>query len=262
MSWRRKLLRHPAWLTYFGNDRTGETTVMNHVLYGHGPIRAILLHGWFGDAHCFRPMLQGFDPERFCFASMDFRGYGAAKSSEGPFDLNTVASDAIALVDSLGWNEFAVVGHSMGGKAALLTTTLATKRVTRLCGITPVWAAPAPFDAETLRFFRTAAEQVSVRQAIIHNTAGGRLTSYWSGSVAARSMETCSARTTKAFLNHSSAKRGFDRCPTHVSRCCPSLVTTQWTSVPSCSLPSCPSSWIRAPRTCSCQTTEFTGERP
>ena len=167
---------------------------MNHVLYGHGPIRAILLHGWFGDAHCFRPMLQGFDPERFCFASMDFRGYGAAKSSEGPFDLNTVASDAIALVDSLGWNEFAVVGHSMGGKAALLTTTLATKRVTRLCGITPVWAAPAPFDAETLKFFRTAAEQVSVRQAIVHNTAGGRLTSYWSGSVAARSMETCSSR--------------------------------------------------------------------
>src|SRR5258705_6509936 len=57
MSRRRKLLRHPAWLTYFGNDRTGETTVMNHVLYGHGPIRAILLHGWFGDAHCFRPKL-------------------------------------------------------------------------------------------------------------------------------------------------------------------------------------------------------------
>jgi pimeloyl-ACP methyl ester carboxylesterase len=54
-------------------------------------------------------------------------------------------------VDSLGWNEFAIVGHSMGGKAALLTTTLATKRVTRLCGITPVWAAPAPFDAETLK---------------------------------------------------------------------------------------------------------------
>src|SRR5260370_7006305 len=125
---------------------------------------------------------------------MDFRGYGAAKSSEGPYERNTVASDAIALVDSLGWNEFAVVGHSMGGKAALLTTTLATKRVTRLCGITPVWAAPAPFDAETLRFFRTAAEQVSVRQAIIHNTAGGRLTSYWSGSVAARSMETGSSR--------------------------------------------------------------------
>ena len=65
---------------------------MNHVLYGHGPVRAILLHGWFGDAHCFQPMLQGFDPERFCFASMDFRGYGAAKSSAGPFDLDTVAS--------------------------------------------------------------------------------------------------------------------------------------------------------------------------
>src|SRR5260370_39748831 len=88
-------------------------------------------------------------------------------------EMNSLPSETNALVDSLGWNEFAVVGHSMGGKAALLTTTL-TKRVTRLCGITPVWAAPAPFDAETLKFFRTAAEQVSVRQAIIHNTAGAR----------------------------------------------------------------------------------------
>src|SRR5260370_36515522 len=146
MSRIRKLLRHPAWLTYFGNDRKGEMMVMNHALYGHGPVRAILLHGWFGDGHCCQRMLRGFDPERFCFASMDFRGYGAAKSSEGPFDLNTVASDAIALADSLGWNEFAVVGHSMGGKAALLTTTLATKHVTRLC-----FAALRPFGRLPLR---------------------------------------------------------------------------------------------------------------
>lgn len=172
---------------------------MSHVVYGHGPVRAILLHGWFGDAHCFQPMLQGFDPDRFCFASLDFRGYGSAKSSEGPFDLTTVASDAIALADELGWEQFAVVGHSMGGKAALLTTVLATERVTRLCAITPVWAAPAPFDAETLGFFRTATEQLSVRQAIIHNTAGGRLTSHWCRSVAARSMETC---TPQAFANY------------------------------------------------------------
>src|SRR5260370_12959797 len=47
MSRRRRLLRHPAWLTDFGNDRTGEMTVMNHVLYGHGPVRAILLHACF-----------------------------------------------------------------------------------------------------------------------------------------------------------------------------------------------------------------------
>jgi pimeloyl-ACP methyl ester carboxylesterase len=173
--------------------------VMSHVIYGYGPVRAILLHGWFGDAHCFQPMLQGFDPERFCFASMDFRGYGSAKSSEGPFDLTTVASDAITLADGLGWDRFAVVGHSMGGKAALLTAARAAQRVTRLCGITPVWAAPAPFDAETVSFFRTAAEQASVRQAIIHNTAGGRLTPYWSGSVAARSMQTSLPR---AFANY------------------------------------------------------------
>jgi esterase len=76
-------------------------TVMSHVVYGYGPVRAILLHGWFGDAHCFQPMLQGFDPERFCFASMDFRGYGAAQSSEGPFDLTTVCTENLIRVDAV-----------------------------------------------------------------------------------------------------------------------------------------------------------------
>src|SRR5258708_35328992 len=127
-------------------------------------------------------------------------------------EMNSLPSETNALVDSLGWNEFAVVGHWMGGKAALLTTTLATKRVTRLCGITPVWAAPAPFDAETLKFFRTAAELASVRQAIIHNTAGGRLTPYWSGSVAARSMETYSSRAFAEYLE-SWALRDVDERP-------------------------------------------------
>jgi hypothetical protein len=40
-----------------------------------------------------------------------------------------------------------------------------------------------------------------------------------------------------------------------------SLVTTRWTGAPSCSLPSCPSSWIHAPKKCRCQTVESTDER-
>jgi hypothetical protein len=40
-----------------------------------------------------------------------------------------------------------------------------------------------------------------------------------------------------------------------------SLVTTRWTGAPSYSLPSCPSSWIHAPKKCRCQTVESTDER-
>jgi pimeloyl-ACP methyl ester carboxylesterase len=167
---------------------------VNCITYGNGPHRAVFLHGWFGDAHCFKPMLQGIDPDRFSFAFFDFRGYGSAKGSAGPFNLAAVAADAIAVCDSLGWAQFSVVGHSMGGKAALRTATLAPDRVQRICAITPVWAGKAPLDQDTFKFFHSAAEHLDARQAIINTSTGGRLPSCWSKSVAALSMKTCSAR--------------------------------------------------------------------
>ena len=151
---------------------------MSYITYGSGPHRAVLLHGWFGDAQCFTPMLQGIDPDRFTFAAMDFRGYGSAKGSTGPFNMATVATDAIAVCDSLGWAQFSVVGHSMGGKAALRTAILAPNRVQRVCAITPVWAGKAPLDQDTVQFFRSAAEQFDARRAIIDTSTGGRLPSY------------------------------------------------------------------------------------
>ena len=173
---------------------------VNYITYGNGPHRAVFLHGWFGDAHCFKPMLQGIDPDRFSFAFLDFRGYGSAKDSAGPFNLATVAADAIAVGDSLGWSQFSIVGHSMGGKAALRTATLAANRIQRICAITPVWAGKAPLDADTLGFFRSAAEQLDARQAIVHTSTGGRLPSYWSKSVATLSTKTSTARAFADYL--------------------------------------------------------------
>ncbi|MCK1675195.1 alpha/beta hydrolase [Bradyrhizobium sp. 150] len=183
---------------------------MSYITYGSGPHRAVLLHGWFGDAQSFTPMLQGIDPDRFTFAAMDFRGYGSAKGSTGPFNMATVATDAIAVCDSLGWAQFSVVGHSMGGKAALRTAILAPNRVQRVCAITPVWAGKAPLDQDTVQFFRSAAEQFDARRAIIDTSTGGRLPSYWSKSVATRSMKTCSARAFAEYFE-SWALDDFDR---------------------------------------------------
>ena len=173
---------------------------MSYFIYGSGSVRAIFLHGWFGDANSFRPILQGIDPSRFCFAFLDSRGYGGQKDSGGPFDMETIASDAMNLGDRLGWESFSIVGHSMGGKAALRLATRVPHRVQRLCAITPVWASAAPFDQETLSFFRSARALVATRRAIIHDTTGRRLPAYWSQNVAARSMEISEASAFSSYL--------------------------------------------------------------
>jgi pimeloyl-ACP methyl ester carboxylesterase len=167
---------------------------MSHFVYGNGSVRTLFLHGWFGDSNDFKQFFKAFDPTIFCFAAIDFRGYGSAKNSEGPFNLQTIAEDGIAVCDSLGWEQFSVVGHSMGGKAALKTATLVPDRIQRICGIAPVWAGRANFDEQALGQFRRAKEIVSVREAIIRRTTGGRLPAYWSQTVADRSMEISQAR--------------------------------------------------------------------
>src|SRR5258708_25011947 len=93
--------------------------MIGHFIHGHGPDRALVLHGWFGDWRVFEPMLTALDESRFSFAFMDYRGYGMSKTLGGRFDIPTIASDAAALADYLKWETFSVVGHSLGGKAAL-----------------------------------------------------------------------------------------------------------------------------------------------
>jgi pimeloyl-ACP methyl ester carboxylesterase len=76
--------------------------------YGNGPIRVLVLPGWLGDWSVFEPMLPGLDGERFTFAFLDVRGYGVAKAMPGPFDMETIAADALAQADQLGWERFSV----------------------------------------------------------------------------------------------------------------------------------------------------------
>lgn len=155
--------------------------------YGNGPVRAIIIHGWFGDAHDLDAMFAAIDPEVVSFACVEYRGYGRRKEEPGPYDIATIAKDAIALADRLGWDRFSVIGHSMGGKAALKVAMTVPDRVERLCGIAPVWASKSPFDDATVALFRAAKNANGPRQGIIANTTGGRLPPIWAKRVAEHS---------------------------------------------------------------------------
>ena len=70
--------------------------MIGHFIHGHGPERALVLHGWFGDWRVFEPMLTALDESRFSFAFMDYRGYGMSKTLGGGLPLAaTVTSAAI-----------------------------------------------------------------------------------------------------------------------------------------------------------------------
>ena len=48
----------------------------------------------------------------------DQRGWGDSANAPGPYDVQRLADDAQAVIAALGYSNYVLVGHSMGGKVA------------------------------------------------------------------------------------------------------------------------------------------------
>lgn len=145
---------------------------VGHNLVGSGPIRVIALHGWFGSAEGWGDLPQLLDQERYTVAFLDYRGYGSRQDEAGDYTLAEISADALALADELGWDRYALIGHSMGGTAMMRTFADAPDRVTALVGVSPVPPTGIPFDDESWALFDGAAEKDENRAAIIGFTTG------------------------------------------------------------------------------------------
>jgi pimeloyl-ACP methyl ester carboxylesterase len=108
---------------------------------GSGP-PLVLLHGLFGSARNFGTV-QGLLAERWRVLALDLRNHGASPHAPG-MDYATQAADVretLAVLDAL---PAAVVGHSMGGKAAMRLALDSPDSVSRLvvADIAPVSYPP------------------------------------------------------------------------------------------------------------------------
>ncbi len=149
---------------------------MGYELMGTGPSKVMVLHGWFGDHSIWAPTYPLLDLDRFSYAFMDNRGYGASRSLMGEHTIREIAGDAIALADQLCWGRFSVVGHSMGGMAAQRVALDAGDRISCMVGVTPVPASGVPFPAEVRALFEAACRDDQAARMVIEGSLGQRLT--------------------------------------------------------------------------------------
>lgn len=150
-----------------------------HKTIGEGPERVIALHGWFGDHRAYAGLFDMLDRQRFTYAFVDYRGYGHSRDLAGLYTIGEVAQDALALAESLGWNRFHVIGHSMGGKAAQKVAIDGGSRVKSLIAITPVPAPAMPVDDATFGFFSGVCDSDETALALIGGSVGDRLSKVW-----------------------------------------------------------------------------------
>jgi pimeloyl-ACP methyl ester carboxylesterase len=157
---------------------------------GAGPEKVIAVHGWFGDHRAYSAMFDLLDASRFTYAFVDIRGYGKSRDLEGAYSVGEIASDVIRLADDLGWSNFHIVGHSMGGKAAQKVAIDAGPRVKTVVAITPVPAIALPFDDATFAAFASACEDDKAALQIINLSTGNRLTARWATNTLKHARET------------------------------------------------------------------------
>ncbi|PRY29864.1 pimeloyl-ACP methyl ester carboxylesterase [Pseudosporangium ferrugineum] len=167
---------------------------------GGGPVHVLALHGWFGSARGWGGLPRLIDGARFTWAFPDYRGYGERRDVPGDHSIAEISRDALAVADELGWDRFAVVGHSMGGSAAQHLLADAPGRVTHLVGISPVPAGGVPFDEESWALFDGAARDPGARKAIIDLTTGNRQSSYWLDLMVRHSVEASTVEAFGAYL--------------------------------------------------------------
>jgi pimeloyl-ACP methyl ester carboxylesterase len=103
---------------------------------GSGP-PVLLLHGFPDNWRLWRHQLAALAEAGHRVIAPDLRGFGETdKPGEvADYKMRTLVGDAVALLDALGVDRAAVVGHDWGAGLAWMTATFAPERVSRLVAI-------------------------------------------------------------------------------------------------------------------------------
>ena len=97
----------------------GDGLALHVTRAGTGP-PLLLLHGFTGSADTWTPLRESLG-DRYTTIAPDFAGHGRSDAPLDPsrYALSRFADDLVVILDTLGVQRAAVLGYSMGGRAAL-----------------------------------------------------------------------------------------------------------------------------------------------
>lgn len=113
--------------------RAGDVTLAA-LSAGSGGEPLLLVHGFTGCKEDFADELELLAELGYHAVAPDLRGHGDSEqpADEEAYSLHRFAADMFAAADDLGWADFDLLGHSMGGMAAQLMVLEHPERIRRL----------------------------------------------------------------------------------------------------------------------------------
>jgi pimeloyl-ACP methyl ester carboxylesterase len=110
----------------------GATVELAFTEVGAGGSPLLAVHGVTGAKEDFAAQAGRLAARGWHVVMPDLRGHGSSPAPASGYDLSTMAADLRGVVDRLGWDRFALVGHSMGGMIAQRLALDARDRVAAL----------------------------------------------------------------------------------------------------------------------------------
>jgi pimeloyl-ACP methyl ester carboxylesterase len=126
---------------YIGASRGGTPVRKNITVFGQqisyleagtGTNHVLLLHGITSDASNWTSTLAALSDAGFHAIAIDHLGFGQSSKPNIPITPQTLADFAQALIQELGWKTVKLIGQSMGGHVAGLTTLQIPQQIEKL----------------------------------------------------------------------------------------------------------------------------------
>lgn len=117
----------------------------------------VLIHGFPLTRAIWQVQAEALAPT-WCVIRPDLRGSGKSCAPDGPYLMERLAADVAEVLDALGIERAALIGHSMGGYVALAFARMFTERLNGLALVTSRLRADTPDEADARRALADRAE--------------------------------------------------------------------------------------------------------
>jgi len=164
----------------------GHIELAAHLFGPQGGLPVIALHGWLDNANSFArlaPQLQGL---RIVALDLAGHGYSEHRPPGGGYALADYAHDVLRVAEQLGWQRFALLGHSLGAIIAVQLAGALPERVSHLAlidGVIPPTGAEQD-AAERLGMALQAQLRLEGKQKSVYATVEEGVAARMKGMVA------------------------------------------------------------------------------
>ncbi|MDQ6787532.1 MAG: alpha/beta hydrolase [Acidobacteriota bacterium] len=142
--------------------------------YNKGRPSLVFLHYFGGSSLSWTETITALADDYHCIAP-DLRGFGVSEASAESYSIEDYANDVQELITLLRLENFALVGHSMGGKFALALAARKPENLQSLILLAPSPPTPEPIsEDERKRLLNTHGNRCVATETVC-SAAGGKL---------------------------------------------------------------------------------------